>query len=135
MGPPVPPPRALQQLRLRYLLAAQTVDRYAEAGFTVILQDVILGEHLQEIVDSIRTRPLSVIVLVPSVAAVAARDAERQRIRGKVAYQPGHADIAALDRVLRCETPPLGHWLDTSALSVEETVADISAHLTAARVL
>jgi hypothetical protein len=39
MGPAHPPAEALRQLRLRYALAAQVADGYADAGFTVVLQD------------------------------------------------------------------------------------------------
>ncbi|KAA0113137.1 phosphotransferase [Mycolicibacterium sp. P9-22] len=129
MGSATPGPKALDQLVLRYELAAETADRYARAGFTVVLQDIILGEYLQYVVDHIRSRPLAVVVLAPSVASVAERDAERRAIRGKVAYQPGRADIAMFDDWLRSTTPRIGYWLDTSELSVAETVADIRDHL------
>lgn len=129
MGPATPEPKALEQLTLRYELAAEVADRYAQAGFTVVLQDVILGEHLQDVVERIRSRPLFVVVLVPSVAAVVKRDAQRQLHRGKVAYKPGDEDIAMLDRTLRSTTPRIGYWLDTSELSVAETVAEIRDHL------
>src|SRR6187455_992443 len=45
MGPE-PGEEALDQLRLRHRLAANTADAYAEAGFTAILQDVVIGEML-----------------------------------------------------------------------------------------
>lgn len=60
-----PPDEASRQLRLRYRLAAQAADGYAEAGFTVVLQDIVLGEYLTEIMTAIRTRPLYVVVLAP----------------------------------------------------------------------
>lgn len=129
MGPAAPDPRALEQLELRYDLAAETADRYAHKGFTVIVQDIILGDYLQRVVDHVRTRPLYVVVLAPTAAAVAERDAERQRLRGKIAYKPGDEGIAALDQALRTATPRIGYWLDTSELSVTDTVADLRAHL------
>ena len=129
MSSTTPAPEALAQLVLRYELAADTADRYAQAGFTVVLQDIILGEHLRYVVDRIRSRPLSVVVLAPSVAAVAKRDAKRRATRGKAAYQPGRADIAMFDDWLRSTTPRIGYWIDTSELSVAETVADIRGHL------
>lgn len=129
MGPATPEPKALEQLALRYELAAETADRYAQAGFTVVLQDIILGGYLQDVVNHIRTRPLFVVVLAPSVAAVVDRDRERQLGRAKVAYRPGDEDIAMLDHTLRSTTPRIGYWLDTSELSVADTVADIHGHL------
>jgi chloramphenicol 3-O-phosphotransferase len=109
-------PEAVRQLRLRHLLTARTCDTYADEGFTVVAQDVVLGEELPGMVAAIRTRPLHVVVLAPRSEAVAAREAQR----GKQAY--GSWTINVLDQALRAETPRLGLWLDTSELSVAETV-------------
>lgn len=46
MGSANPRPEAVRQLRLRYQLAAAAADGYADAGFTVVLQDIIIGSHL-----------------------------------------------------------------------------------------
>ena len=70
MGPADPPEEAVRQLRLRYRLAALAADGYAEAGFTVVLQDIVLGGYLTEMVAAIRTRPLYVVVLAPRPAVV-----------------------------------------------------------------
>src|SRR4051812_15264587 len=56
---------ALAQLRLRYELAAHTADRYAAAGFDVVLQDVVIGPELMQLLDRIRTSRRHLIVLVP----------------------------------------------------------------------
>lgn len=125
MGPADPPPEALRQLRLRYALAAQAADGYADAGFDVVYQDVILGPDLAEVPKRIRTRPLHVIVLAPSAQAVARRDAERRASRGKIAYRPGDEGVSVLDAYLRTSTPRIGHWLDTSDLDVAQTVEAI----------
>ena len=116
-----PSPEAWRQLRLRYRLAAHAADEYAAAGFSVVVQDVVVGPVLSEYVAAIRTRPLAVVVLTPSPAVVARREAGRD----KVAYRTGAATLAALDSALRTSTPRLGLWLDTSALSVDETVDEI----------
>ncbi|WP_309484458.1 hypothetical protein [Streptomyces himalayensis] len=42
--------------------------------------------------------------------------------------------MADLDRGLRAETPPIGLWLDTSDLTVSETVDAILSGLDEARV-
>ncbi|MEY9991715.1 hypothetical protein ABIE67_003747 [Streptomyces sp. V4I8] len=67
------------QLRLRYRLSAATADAYAEAGFTAVVQDVVLGADLTAYVRLVRTRPLYGVVLAPSPAAVAAREAGRAK--------------------------------------------------------
>ncbi|WP_308258272.1 AAA family ATPase [Saccharothrix obliqua] len=118
MGPE-PTPEAVRQLRLRHDLAAATADAYFAAGFTAVLQDVILGEHLPETVRRIQSRPLLVVVLAPRPEAIAEREAER----AKHAYDEW--TVTTLDRVLRDETPRLGLWLDTSDQTPEETVTEL----------
>ena len=116
---PDPTDEALRQLRLRHQLTATVSDAYLQAGFTVIAQDVILGGYLAEMTTLIRGRPLLVIVLAPSQAAIA----EREQARGKDAYDTWA--IGQLDDVLRRETPRLGLWLDTSGQSAAQTVDEI----------
>ncbi len=112
---------AIRQLRLRHRLTAAVADSYFEAGFTVIAQDVIIGERLADMVAAIRSRPLLVVVLAPSIEAVAAREARRD----KDAYDAWA--VSQLDEVLRRRTPPLGLWLDTSDHSPAQTAAEILA--------
>ncbi|XID91449.1 AAA family ATPase [Paenibacillaceae bacterium WGS1546] len=109
----------LDQLRLRYRLAAQAATTYFREGFTVIVQDVAIGRMLNDFVSFIPTRPFYVVVLCPSPEVVAGREAARS----KKGY--GIWTVSDLDQVLRQETPRIGMWLDTSALSPEETVAEI----------
>lgn len=90
------------QLRLRYRLSAATADAYAEAGFTAVVQDVVLGEDLPVYVGLVRTRPLHVVVLAPSPEAVAAREAGR----AKTGY--GAWTVEDLDGALRTDTPGSG---------------------------
>ncbi|QUH01357.1 AAA family ATPase [Saccharopolyspora erythraea] len=114
-----PSQEALRQLRLRHRLTAGTADAYFDAGFTAVVQDVVLGEHLADMVRAVRNRPLLVVVLAPSVEAIA----EREAGRGKVAYDSWA--VHELDTVLREQTPPLGLWLDTSHQTPQETVDEI----------
>jgi predicted kinase len=116
---PTPSAEALAQLRLRYRLAAGAADTYAEAGFSVVLQDVVLGQMLPWLVTQIRTRPLYVVVLAPQPKVIA----EREMGRAKKAY--GAFTVDDLDRALREETPRIGLWLDSSGQTVEETVDEI----------
>ena len=120
---------AWMQLRLRYQLAAQVSRAYSEAGFTVICQDIILGEVLRDVVEMHRhAHPLHLVVLCPSVEVVAEREAQRQKV--------GYGDWTphALDHDLRTNTPRLGLWLDTSTLTVAQTVDTILARLPEAAV-
>lgn len=118
---PAPSAEALGQLRLRYRLAARVSDAYFEAGFTVITQDVVLGEDLREMTTLIRGRPLLVVVLAPTVGTVSVREAGRGK-SGYGAWQPEQ-----LDEVLRHATPRIGLWLDTSGQTPDQTVDEILA--------
>ncbi|MFB7493892.1 AAA family ATPase [Streptomyces sp. NPDC056161] len=120
---------AVAQLRLRHRLSAATADTYAAAGFTALVQDVLLGADLSAYVALVRTRPLYVVVLAPGPDAVAAREAGR----AKTGY--GAWTAARLDAELRSpRTPRIGLWLDTSAQTVTETVETIMAGTERARV-
>jgi cytidylate kinase len=116
---PEPSEEAVRQLRLRYRLMAATSEEYFRAGFAVVAQDVILGDHLTETIALIRERPLLVVVLAPRPEAVAAREAARD----KTAY--GAYTVAMLDDGLRRQTPRVGLWLDTSDQTPAETVDEI----------
>jgi chloramphenicol 3-O-phosphotransferase len=115
---------AHRQLLLRYRIAATVAGLYLEAGFTVIYQDIIIGPALADVVASLSGYPLSVIVLCPRPEVVAAREAARP----KTGY-PDDAAILAFDQVLHDGTPRLGYWLDTSDLTLSETVERILASL------
>src|SRR4051794_18701131 len=56
----------IDQLRLRYRLAAAAAEAYFDAGFTVALEDVAVGPLLGEYPTIIRRRPCHVVVLLPS---------------------------------------------------------------------
>lgn len=114
------PPEAVAQLRLRYELAATAADAYVGAGFTAVVQDILIGEHLAEITELIKSRPLAVVVLVPDPEAVARREEERAKTGYGPNWQPG-----AMDKILRDSTPRIGLWLDTSEQTVDETVDEI----------
>jgi adenylylsulfate kinase-like enzyme len=129
MGQASPPPEAVGQLRLRYALAATVADAYAEAGFIVVLQDIIIGSYLTEMVAAIQSTPLYVVVLAPSPVVVQAREEARHLSTGKTAYKPGGLIPAELDEVFRRDTPRIGLWLDTSQHSPAETVEEILARM------
>jgi predicted kinase len=72
-------PEARAQLGLRYGLSALVADEYAHHGWTAVVQDIILGDDLTRYVARVQTRPLYVVVLAPSIAAVRAREAARPK--------------------------------------------------------
>ena len=112
-------PDELEQLRLRYRLTANSADTYFKEGFTVIVQDVVVGPMLNDFISFIQNRPFYVVVLCPNTEVVA----EREAARTKKGY--GIWTVSGLDKILRQETPRIGMWLDSSDLTPEETVLDI----------
>jgi cytidylate kinase len=121
---------ARRQLNLRYELGAATADAYCDAGFTVVVQDVILGDDLATYVARIRNRPLMVVVLAPRTDVVAAREADRD----KTAYGPGGWTVEQLDVFLREQTARIGVWIDNSDQSADQTVDEILSRADEARV-
>ncbi|KGM31615.1 AAA family ATPase [Inquilinus limosus] len=121
------PAEATRQLDLRYELSATVAGRYADSGFAVVWQDVILGPALARVARLLRGRSFGIVVLCPSPEAVAAREAGRPKT-GYGAWTP-----ADLDRGMRADTPRLGLWLDSSGLTVGETVDAILARIAETR--
>ncbi|NED96140.1 AAA family ATPase [Phytoactinopolyspora alkaliphila] len=127
--PPAPgDDEGLEQLWLRYRITAGVADKYAEAGFTAVVQDVVLGPVLADYTTWIQARPLYVVVLAPRADVVARRESDR----AKTGY--GDWTVRDLDTSLREETPRLGLWLDTSDQTPEETVDEILARIDEAAV-
>lgn len=118
---------ATAQLWLRYELAATVADGYARAGFTAVLQDVILGPDLARYVDLLTTRPRFVVVLAPRPDVLA----EREHARDKKGC--GDWSVESLDHSLRYDTARLGLWLDTSDQTPEQTIAEVLARMSEAR--
>jgi Zeta toxin len=120
-------PEAVEQLRLRYRLAAAAADGYFEAGFSVALEDVVAGPLLDDYRTMIRSRPCHVIVLLPSVEAVIAREAGRNP-KGYGAWT-----VEQFYNSFVGGTPRVGLWLDTTNLTPEETVEEILSQTSSAR--
>lgn len=124
---PEPSAEALRQLRLRHEASARLAQFYADHGFDFVYSDIVMGDDVARWLDSISGADVHLVVLSPSVDAIAARE----RGRGKTSYLdwfvPGRSledAIAALGEALDA-TPSRGLWLDTSTLTPEEAVAAI----------
>lgn len=115
-----------EELRLRYRIAAQVADEYVRAGFTAVVQDVVLGPSVPEFVGFLESRPVAVVVLAPRPEVVAEREGERPK--------SGYVDwtVKELDDYLRAETPRIGLWLDTSDQTPDQTVDEILARMSGA---
>ena len=120
------PEEARRLLDFRYRMSAQTAVEYAAAGFQAVVQDNIYSRDVDDWLARISTRPRHLVVLRPSVEVVESREAERRYLTGKVAYR-GDFTVAKNDETLAATRADLGLWLDTSAQTSEETVAEILA--------
>lgn len=121
-------PEALAQLRLRYQLASTCAKLYLQAGFTVVYQDIITGNELLEAIRELAEYSLHVVVLCPQPGVVAAREAGRAK-SGYTSFSAGE-----FDKTFRAATPKIGLWLDSSELTIEETVDTILANLAQAQI-
>ena len=115
--PPAPSGEALRQISLRYKHAASLARSFYEAGFTAVIDDVALGALLEEYRSHLQGLQSYLVVLAPRVDVVAARDAGRTK---NVFDTWGY-----LDGVLRETMAGVGMWVDTSEMTVEQTVGDI----------
>lgn len=120
---------AYRQLRLRYQLACSAAKQYLAAGFSVVYQDIIGGNDLREVISELADQPLYVVVLCPKPEVVSARE----EARNKTGYSSNFT-AADFDKQFRAETPKIGFWLDSSELSVDETVDAILANLDKAQI-
>jgi predicted ATPase len=113
-----PHEEAMRQLRLRGRNVALLADSFFEAGFTPVVDDVVIGARLAELRSDLRSRPLLFVLLVPSLEVVRVRNRERPN---KDVFE----GWKHLDAVAREETPRVGLWLDTSDQTAEESAAEV----------
>jgi len=113
-----PQREAERQLDLRRLNIRQLADSFAIAGFTPVIDDVIVSEEVLDGYRLLATRPIAFVQLVPTSDTVLARDASREK---QVAATWVHLD----DQVRSWPEPRPALWLDSSELTVEATVEAI----------
>ena len=122
-------PEAAEQLTLRYRQAVAAALQYHEAGFTVVYQDIVLSQQLPDVLAALPITPLYLIVLAPNAEVVTARAAARSKGGYTADFTP-----TMFNSTFRQNTPRLGLWLDTSALSVKQTVDEILVRREDARI-
>lgn len=114
-----PREEARRQLDLRARNAAAVAARFFDEGFTVVVDDVVVGtERLATYERELAPRGFALVVLAPPLEVALARDNARgERATGGV--------WAHLDAEQRKQLSHLGLWLDTARLTPEETVEAI----------
>ena len=97
---------------------------FFEAGFTAILDDIVLGESWQYVQAQLQGVPFSLVVLAPRVEIVA-----QQRDRNRAKRPLGAAWATYLDHAFRSTMAGIGLWIDSSEMTPEETVDQILSQL------
>lgn len=120
----------LHSLLLRYQAAMSLAGIYLNAGFDVIVEDVIIGQVLRQFLALVPVPEMHLVFLNPDADTVTKRDADR----AKTAYGE-RWNVRQLRDVLSLETAKIGLWLDSTDQSPEETVAAILADLNASRIM
>jgi predicted kinase len=121
--PGEPSGEAAQQLRLRLKNMCLLGRSFSEAGFSVVLNDIIIGERWQHLQEELRGLPFSLVVLAPRLEVVQQRDLERAK------DTQGEAWARYLDAEMRRTMTGTGLWIDSSEQTAEETVEDIFQQL------
>ena len=115
-GPNADPGEWDRQMVLRRQNMCLLADSYAGAGFVPVMDDVVTGRPELDLHRRLlRERPLYFIVLAPDLDVALARDAGREEsVLGVWRH---------LDAELRASLAGTGLWLDTSEMTVDETIA------------
>ncbi len=122
--PGEPQGEAARQYFLRLKQMCLVGRSFYEAGFTVVLDDIVLGENWRYVQEQLEGAPVSLVVLAPRVEAVA-----QQRDLTRAKRPLGEAWAVYLDQALRASMTGTGLWLDTSEQTPEETVGEILQRL------
>jgi hypothetical protein len=116
-------PEAERQLALRYRHGAMLCESFVGEGFITAHAENIYGPPVEEHLRSLRC-PRSLVVLRPRPDVIE----EREQQRGTSAYRGWIPTGGTLrEAVLLFDgwvaaTPPIGLWVDSSQLTVDETV-------------
>jgi predicted kinase len=122
--PGTPTGEAANQLHLRLKNMCLLGRSFFEAGFSVVLDDIIIGDRWLELQNELHGLPFSLVVLAPSVEVVA-----RHRDRHRHKSAQGGEWAAYLDQELRTTMADIGLWVDSSAQTPLETVEQILSNL------
>jgi len=110
---------AAEQLRLRLKHMCLLGKSFYDAGFSVVLDDIIVGERWEHVEHDLAGVPLSLVVLAPSRLVVQERDMSRAK------RTLGREWAVYLDDALRSTMNGIGLWIDNSYQTPEQTVEEI----------
>jgi chloramphenicol 3-O-phosphotransferase len=117
--PGEPAGEAARQLRLRLRNMCLLGASFYDAGFSVVLDDIIVGERWSQLLDDLAGYPVSLVVLAPNVDVVIDRDRARDK------RTLGRDWARYLDGELRRTMRGAGLWIDNARQTPDETVDEI----------
>ena len=117
-----PAGEAARQLRLRLHNACLLARSFHDAGFTAVVDDIIIGERLGHLREDLAGLAFHLVVLAPDVASVIARDAAREKTVGE-------AWAHHLDAAQRESIAGIGMWVDSTGQTAAQTVEEIMGRL------
>ena len=112
-------PEAEMQLRLRLHNACLLGRSFVAAGFTAVVDDIVVGERVEHLLQELRGERFRFVMLTPNPDAVR----RREEGRGTRLWE----QWGWLDEEIRERTRRIGLWLDTSEQTPDETVDAILA--------
>ena len=112
-------PEPTRQLRLRLKNMCILGISFYSAGFTVVLDDIIIGDRWEHLLEDLEGTPFSLVVLAPSLESIDQRDRNRDK------RLIGTEWARHLNTELRTTMSDKGIWIESSGQSPEETVDQI----------
>ena len=117
-----PQDEAFRQLGLRCRNVALLADSFFRAGFTVVIDDVLIGSRVAELLSHLEASPVLAALLLPDLDTLRARNAGRP---GKDVFDAWRH----LDRVAREETSAIALRLDTTGQSPDASLEELILRL------
>ena len=108
---------AARQLRLRLRNACLLARSFVDAGFSAVVDDIVIGARLDDLLGELHGRRFIFVMLAPRLETIR----ERERGRGTRLWQ----EWGWMDAEIRTATRRVGLWLDSSDQSPDETVDEI----------
>jgi hypothetical protein len=105
---------AERQLRLRLRNACLLARSFRADGFAAIVDDIVAGRRLDQVMEDLDGVPFGFVMLLPELEYVKAR--------WRAMRSPFVDQWDWIDDEIRNDTARVGLWLDTTALSPEQTV-------------
>jgi len=107
------------QLRLRLRNACQLGRAFVEAGFSAVVDDIVIGQRVDDLLEDLAGQRFVFVMLTPRAEVVRARE----RARGTRLW----TEWEWLSEEIERRTRRIGLWLDTSEQTPDETVTAILA--------